>query len=266
MIVVRPVNRSCPGPSALLRSPSSVLSFLIIAIFWGCVQESPPPSVDRTVVMLLELLRDGEPEIRRTAVEALGKIGDPSTLDGVIPLMADSSPMVRSAAVKALGQLGAGAMREVVPRLLGALRDTDERVLRAAVEAIGDLDPPGEFLHGLSELLASPDVRVRRAAVLAIGKLEALVWGAELERALQDPDENVRQGAVAALGYAGLPDALPWIQERALHDPDADVRAEAAYWLGQTEDQGSRIVLKRMAEADSNPGVRRWARMQGVTD
>lgn len=236
-----------------------LLSLTALLTFMGCVQTSPSPSAEQTVSILLGLLHDGSAEIRRTAVESLGKIGDQKAISPVAELITDRSPLVRRAAAQAAGRLGASSMKEVMPRLLDVLTDPNESVRRAAAEAIGELDPPSELLSGLPDLLASPNVEIRRSAVLALLQIESSAWVASLRKAMQDSDPDVRQGAVAALGETGIPSVVPSIRERLMQDPDPRVRAEAAYRLRTVSDEGTRAALKRVAEADHNQTVRRWA-------
>ncbi|MCX5729291.1 MAG: HEAT repeat domain-containing protein [Nitrospirae bacterium] len=71
----------------------------------GCIQDSPPSSRERAVSVLLEMLRDEGPEMRRTAAECLGKIGDPRATDSILPLMHDPAAVVREASVLASSQV-----------------------------------------------------------------------------------------------------------------------------------------------------------------
>src|SRR3989442_1772781 len=52
-----------------------------------------------------EALRHAEPEVRRQAALAAGRIGDAAALDGLIEALADSSRAVRAAAAFGLGLL-----------------------------------------------------------------------------------------------------------------------------------------------------------------
>ena len=76
---------SLPGVWTLLRRGSfRALGCGVIALSFslsGCIQDSPPSAKERAVALLLELLRDEGPEIRRMAAESLGKIGDPQAID-----------------------------------------------------------------------------------------------------------------------------------------------------------------------------------------
>ena len=64
-------------------SPHTIGCSLVVLILSlaGCLQDSPPSSRERTVSLLLELLRDEGPEMRRMAAESLGKIGHPRAAD-----------------------------------------------------------------------------------------------------------------------------------------------------------------------------------------
>ncbi|MEO8048476.1 MAG: HEAT repeat domain-containing protein, partial [Nitrospirota bacterium] len=123
---------------------ASLLSVLCLA---GCVQDSPPSSKERTVSLLLELLRDETPEMRRTAAESLGKIGDPRAVDSILPLKHDPAAMVREASVVAVGRLKPTAAEGVVALLALALEDPDESVRQAAVVAIGEVEPGPRLLQ-----------------------------------------------------------------------------------------------------------------------
>ncbi|MGH7148361.1 MAG: HEAT repeat domain-containing protein, partial [Nitrospiraceae bacterium] len=141
-----------------------VLSVLCLA---GCVQDSPPSSRERTVSRLLELLRDEGPEMRRTAAESLGKIGDPRAADSILPLIHDPAAIVREASVLAIGRVKPTATDGVVGLLTQALEDPVESVRQAAVVAIGDIEPGSRLLQPIVGLLRSSDVTIRRAAVRA---------------------------------------------------------------------------------------------------
>jgi hypothetical protein len=146
----------------------------------------------------------------------------------------------------------------------------------------------------VAPLLDDPAAEVRRAAMLAVGPApegaHPVVGDEELFRWLHDPDLEVRNLCEAALATRGLdevqvqlarqltsPDAAdrlrllvdlqragdavkdpgPWL-ERLSRDPDPAVRLGAARVAFER-----RLVfagwLDRMAEADPDPTVRRWA-------
>lgn len=225
----------------------------------GCYLDTPPATPDTVSQILVDLLRDPNPEMRRTAAEGLGKIGASFQADGVVRALADPDPRVREAGVIALGRLS--VQTDGVQRLLEALRDPAVPVRRAAARSLGELDEVPSAVEGdLARLLKDPDTAKRRAAIQAL--IQIAVPGAfpHVAVAVRDPDAEVRQGAVAALGEWWGERAIPLLRDRLAHDAVAGVRAEAAYRLGKVGDHQLVKELTRAAEADQDAVVRLWAR------
>ena len=236
---------------------SVVLSVLCLA---GCVQDSPPSSRERTVSLLLELLHDEGPEMRRTAAESLGKIGDPRAADSILPLKHDPAAIVREASVLAMGRLKPTATDGVVALLTQALEDPVESVRQAAVVAIGEIEPGSRLLQPVVGLLRSSDVMIRRVAVRALLQVDSSQSVPALVAAGRDSDAEVRQGIVAAMGEWGGSAVSPWLRERLAHDHSSGVRTEAAYRLGMLRDSDTRAALETAVAKDPDSGVRRWAK------
>ncbi len=227
--------------------------------FSGCVQDASSPSAARAVTLMIALLRDQSPEIRRTAAESLGKIGDRSAVGFVLPLADDSDPAVRAAAVQALGRLASRPTQEVIVALARSLEDPVDAIKLTASMAIGEVEPDPAQLKPVANLLHSPDSKVRRAAVHALLQVDAGDKLPELVVALRDVDTDVRQGAVAALGESGRPAMTAELLRRLAEDASPAVRTEAAYHLGKVGDRDVRLALGRAAARDAERGVRRWA-------
>ena len=226
----------------------------------GCVQDSPSSSRERTVSLLLELLRDEGPEVRRTAVESLGKIGDPRAVEPMLPLLHDPTALVREASVLAMGRVKPPVTSEVIGLLTQALEDSSESVRQAAVVAIGDIEPSSQLLQPVLVLMQSTDVTIRRAVVKALLQVDASQLVPALVTAGRDSDGEVRQGIVAAVGEWGGGAGSPWLRERLAEDPSPGVRAEAAYRLGRRSDLDTKAALEKAMAKDSDSGVRSWAR------
>jgi len=62
----------------------------------------------RSVYPLAECLRHQESEVRKSAAEALGKIGDPRARLGLMKAQRDKEPAVRAAVKRALERLQDG--------------------------------------------------------------------------------------------------------------------------------------------------------------
>ena len=128
----------------------------------------------------------------------------------------DWSPFTRTQAAKALAWQGPSR----VPQLIGALRDPNPAVRRAATDAVTELCKPWVALKH------HPDLK-ERDAVAAMQK-QVSAAATPLANALADPDAWVRCGAAEALSELGpaahpvapalfkaLGDLDPWVVERA---------------------------------------------------
>lgn len=255
---------SGPGAYLLFHRPSSRMFVcsvsLLVLCLTGCAQDSPTSSSEHTVSVLRESLRDESPEVRRTAAESLGKIGDPRAVESILPLMHDPAAMVREASIFAMGRLKPPATDGLVVLLMQALEDPVESVRQAAVVAIGEIEPSSQLLQPVVGLLRSPDVQVRRAAVQVLLQVDSSQWVPALVAAGGDSDSEVRQGIVAAVGEWGGRAASSWLRKRLVEDPSPGVRAEAAYRLGTLSDPEIRAALQMTILRDPDSGVRRWAK------
>lgn len=192
---------------------------------------------------LLSLLKDPDERVRAAAAEGLGfilfnygpgggwmsaddpiqgleqafqhKIIDPFKVAGyrsaLINALRDSSPRVRAAAVRTLavifrgGHGPADVNRAVVP----LLRDPDQKVICAAVDAVPDLRDL-DAVPDLITLLQHPSHDVRHAAAASLSRMPDRRANAPLLSGLKDPDPAVRSavaGALASACYGGLTDS-----------------------------------------------------------
>jgi len=250
----------CSADQTVSVRPSHLTAlFLLLFLLVGCFQETPVPSVDRTTAIMISLLHDESAEVRRTAAESLGKIGDQSAVACVLPLLTDPVPVVRVAAAQALGRIGTASNVTVLAALSRALEDPEERVKQAAAMAVAELEPLSPQLKPVVSLVQASDVQVRRAAIRALLQSDTSHWVPQLLPALHDPDTEVRQGAVAVLeGAPGNPQVRTEIHKRLAHDSSPAVRAEAAYHVGELGGAESRSVLLGALKKDRDKGVRRW--------
>lgn len=191
------------------------------------------------VAPLLDALADPHWEVRRAAVEALGRIGDPQAVIPVFLSAAESHIVhLRQAVVAAL----TGFPDHTVEPLLTALHDSNPLTVALAAETLGQLNDPRAVVP-LWSLLTAADAVVRRAAATTLMRfsdhvvdpLTATLEGANpptlllaveiLERLndprsveplcslLKDADAAVRLAAVKALGATGSSRALRPLEE-----------------------------------------------------
>lgn len=239
---------------ALSRWGILSFGFLLLA---GCYPDNPPAAPETVSDFLVGLLHDQDPEVRRTAAEAIGKIGSPSHPPELIHALSDPDDHVREAAAIALGRLE--ARPDAARQLAQALSDPSDAVRRAAARSLGEQEPSATPPDLLLRLLKHRDPAKRRAAAQAMLNLEVPADMQQLSAAVMDPDADVRQGIIAALAESGVPEAVPILRQRLRHDPVPGVRAEAAYRLGKIGTVDLVAELKEVALADSDPGVQRWA-------
>jgi HEAT repeat protein len=235
----------------------------------------------RQIARLLELFEDDQ--LREAALRALGDvgretactlidlwptvnsrrrvylayiIGEAKCTEGrslLVEALDDPEPNLRLMAARALGALGgAGSLAP----LLGRLRDPEEGVREAAVEALGRLvqDDPDRALAAVGPLLEDTEADIRVAAVTLLGRLEAPGVGSLLSFALKDESPLVRRAAVRSLEELPGSDQVSSLM-LALTDEDADVRRLAAEALGASGEPAAVDALA-LAQRDEDFWVR----------
>lgn len=228
----------------------------------GCHHESSPPDPNAAVPQLTMLLHDPDADIRRTAAQALGKIGNSRAVGALIEGVSDQDPSVRESAAWALGRLSDAdeAVRNLAGApLVGLLEDPSVAVIHAAAAALGQVGAAEPVVMRLVDQLRHRDPETRRGAARALGGLEAVAAGPALLKALDDDEAGVRQEALAALGELGDRRAVGAFVERLLHDPNPGVRAEAAYRTGKLGNEAAVAALRKSMSEDRDQAVRRWA-------
>jgi HEAT repeat protein len=238
------------------------------------------------VEALADLVESDEPgDLRRAAIEALGRIGGPEVTAPLIAAIGDQDDDVARAAEEAVAALEPLPGSELVEALSGpgadaALRillgldadavewihnacsHADEAVRHRALGVLVDL----EAEHGTPEvremlfrtLLATLGDRSPRCRVLAATRLEDLgdpKAGRALAAQLKDGDETVREACRQALLAIGEP-AVPNILD-ALADRNTNSRRIAAEVLGdvcsgEVSQKSRRITLFALAERASD--------------
>lgn len=96
--------------------------------------------------------------------------------------------------------------------LLGALKDADSQVRKAAAEALEKLQAR-ERLDALEKKIETGEMLEKIRIIYALSDLRGPKVAEVLSRALKDPLEDVRAAAVRALSTLGDPAALPQMVE-----------------------------------------------------
>lgn len=184
-----------PNLEAALRDASSE-NVRARAAAAEVIGDAGPAHRARAVAALVKLAADTDPQVRFAAVAGLGRIGDASVLDAVLPRFDDDVPMVREVAVITAAQL---RDPRAIPRIRRALSDTHPEVRFQAVISLAELE--GEDARvALFPALADDDAHVRANAAVALATLEADPPTADrLAKLLRDADPAVRLEAALAL-------------------------------------------------------------------
>jgi HEAT repeat protein len=217
---------------------------------------------------LIAALRNRDPGVQYEAVEALGRLGNPSAVPALMgALTGDQYSGIRWKAAEALAKIGTPA----VPSLLAVLDHPDEdirwkaavtlgeigdtRAISPLVELLGDKDRfvrsraayalgliGAPAVETLKDAVSRGDTDFRKGAVAALGKVDDPSATEALVPALGDPSPEIRQDAISALTARG-PGAVPALAP-ALCDPDPRKRKGAAQALAGTGDPGARAALE----------------------
>jgi len=185
------------------------------------------------------------------AANALGEIGDPQAVDGLLKLIGDEDASVRQAAVAALNSIIPPSMSQ---RIIPLLHDRDPNVRESAVKIAGYFGYP-DAADALVDLSRDPNERVRCAALEHLPFVEDERAFDVLGHALKDETPNVRAAAARALGNMESPRVVAHLIA-GLVDEDVWVRYFSARSLGRHRDERSVEALKGVIEKDEFNHVR----------
>lgn len=165
----------------------------------------PAAQIDRAE--RLSTLVDGFPERVPGALPALRELLDEA-----------ANAEVRAAAVRAVGDTWTD---DGIQLLLGrGLEDDDVRVRRELATALGSVDPEGELVGQVAEVLRAlsadidDDVRDRACASLAASQDASPETVAAFRGRLDDAHDDTRCGALLGLAQLGDRAALPLLRDR----------------------------------------------------
>jgi len=168
--------------------------------------------------------------LRHTCVQALGRLGNSSSIATLVAALEDETLDIREAAMASLSQLGTRLRSETIAALSPLLEHHDPQVRMYAVTVLGRLDGDDIARH-LSLAIKDESADVRSAALRAIEGKGGSEFLSLLMLALTDEESEVRALAARALGQSGDPQATKPL-ELALQDEDMWVRAAAVRSLG----------------------------------
>jgi HEAT repeat protein len=211
----------------------------------GAADDSP------TVRMLVEALRDEDPEVAFAAANALAKVGGRTALGPLFKALDTDEPELVAAAAQALGHLGDrfhdDIMLLLASRGIDSARDSRD-VYRAVhlCRMVAAMGRPGDrrvLLGGLKHEAAA----LRKAAADGLARLgRATDVATLLVYALADESADVRAAVARALGGVGGASEVSALAAL-VEDEDPAVRAAAGHALGELGAIEARPTLRKLA-------------------
>ena len=211
------------------------------------------PGVDRALTRLM-----GRVDLRDEIIEALVRHGS-ATLDLLVAQLSAEDLEVRRSAVLALGRIGDSSATAALVNTLG-----DEPLAIDAANALAQIGDP-KAVDGLLNLIGDDDASIRQATVSALNSVIPPLMSERIIPFLHDPDPNVRESAVKIAGYFGYPESAGALLELS-RDSNERVRCAAIEHLPYVEDERAFDVLVKAIRAET-PSVRAAAaRALGTMD
>ena len=203
----------------------------------------------RAIAPLVNTLKEASLTIE--AANALAQIGDPRGVEGLLPLLGSDDASIRQAAVSALNSLIPPAMSE---RIIPLLHDPDPNVRESAVKIAGYFGYPASA-EALLELSHDSNERVRIAAIEHLPYLEHESVFDVLARAIREETPSVRAAATRALGTMDAPGVVQQLID-ALSDEDVWVRYFSARALGRQRSEEAIAALEKVVREEKFNHVR----------
>jgi HEAT repeat protein len=156
---------------------------------------------------LVGLLRHSDDRVRRSATNALLKLGTPNAVKGIYEAVSDTSPEVRMQAASAIATRKDGRTSATLIRAIEDEADADVQL--AMIAALGRVATPDavQKLVKMAEpegrLFRKKPMNIRVAAVQALGDAKTAAAVAALKELTGDKEKDVRDTATRALAQAG---------------------------------------------------------------
>ncbi|MBI2193683.1 MAG: HEAT repeat domain-containing protein [Planctomycetes bacterium] len=230
-----------------------LIRFLLAEPFYLSFQaayEAIPKVGVPMIPSLVQVYRTGDAEDRMRALNMLGRIDDPRSVETVLAGLEDESYLVRGTAAQALGRLGRA---DAVPRILPLLKDSHHTCRGWAVSALG-MVKDASAASALVEALQDTHYSVRSMAARALVEIGSPA-AEPLRTALKSPEGLLRSLALETLAKILKAEAKDVVLQ-GLVDPDWLVRASACRVAATIKAPEAAELLKKLAENDPDAHVR----------
>jgi HEAT repeat protein len=200
---------------------------------------------------LIPQIENPDIEVRRAAIVALGRVGDPGAVPSLIRALVTDPDLTIPAAL-ALARIGDSRAYDALVRLLS---DDSASVRQAAIAGINSLGDPRTKADTL-RMMSDENPNVRESAVRIAGYFAYHVD--QIIERVSDAHENVRRAAIETLPFLDDDRVLP-VLTRALTQEGSRVRASAAQALGHMDIEQDALRILLAALRDSDAWVRYYA-------
>jgi HEAT repeat protein len=218
--------------------------------------------------IIIGKLKDGDPDIRGAAVDALSKIGGLTTAEKIAPLLKD--PAAQDSAQSVLQNIGAAS----VPLLTARLADPDIAFRQRIVSMLGTISSPLS-VPDLTKVANSDQASVRRLALVALAntvlsnyntaqKAESDAQKAADPKAKPEDVKKAKDAALKAASDFALTRPAESALRSAVRNPedDSEARTQGALALGRLGSPADVAVLVGvLGDYDSRVAL---AALQGV--
>jgi HEAT repeat protein len=158
---LRPAGASASGTSPDLSSLREALASPDEYVRARAAVTSPAAG-NVAIELLIKVLRDPEPLVRRSAIQALGELKATSAVDALTPFLKDDDQSTRKAAAVALGRIGDKKVAAALETATGS--NADQWEYAAALYRLGNRD----HLSQVTDALRSEYADVRQRALKAL--------------------------------------------------------------------------------------------------
>lgn len=180
--------------------------------------------------VLINLLRDSDEKVRRSAAEALERLEGLQNLDTLLAKYKTGDKVMKLRVIYALGKLRADAC---LPMLIHALASEEEDLKAAAVRVLGELGDV-RTLQALVGGLNDPSLTIQTLTVEALANFRHKHLVPLIIPILSRDNKYLVMAALTTLGKLNAANAIDAIIPLTRH-PDHDIRRTAAEVLGEIE-------------------------------
>jgi len=206
---------------------------------------------------LCELIEDKVTEVRKKALDSLGKIAGPDKIPMIEKFLEDED--LKKHALRAISNIDT---EKSIGPLKRTYYDGDQEMREIALEGLGRIGTE-EAIEVISDALKDDSWRIREEATKTLGMEREKDHIEPLIQRLDDEKNYVVEAALRGLGRIGKDDLLTSIEGH-LNDDDPGIRIAASEALGEFDSKKSGKLLLESMKKENNPRVL-WSKSDAIS-